>query len=61
MNIYTSDDTDCSWQAIKANIMKSMKVSVPTIDLHWNMVKGNTPLSKETIASVNKNQMCRQR
>ena len=34
INIYTSDDTDCIWKAIKTNIMKGMEDFIPTIDLH---------------------------
>ena len=54
INIYTSDDTDCIWQAIKTNMMKDMKDFIPTIDLHCNMAKGNTPLNKEIHAKVKK-------
>ena len=55
ININISDDTDCIWQAIKINIMKGIKDFIPTIDLHCNMAKGNTPLSKEILAELRKN------
>ena len=34
---------------INANVMKCMKDSIPTIGLHCNMAKANTPLSKEIL------------
>ena len=61
ININTSDDTDISWHATKTNIAKAMKNFIPTIDLHCNMVKGNTPSCKEIIARVKNKKRCWQR
>ena len=41
--------------------MKGMKDFIPTIDLHCNMVRGNTPLVEEILARVKKKQRCWQR
>ena len=41
--------------------MKSVKEFVPTSDLHFNIVKENTPLSKEILARVKMKQRCWQR
>ena len=61
INIYTSHDIDSIWHAIKTNKMKGMKDFIWTIDLHSNMVKGNTLLTKEILARVKKRQRCWQR
>ena len=55
VNIYTSDDTDHIWQAIKTSMTKCMKDFILTINLDCNLLKHNTLLCNKNLARVRGN------